>query len=255
MKTILQRSLLVLNLSLIISFVFAQAGTLDSSFGVNGKATISFNNPNGEYASTVGIQKDGKIITGGSIGGFSYNSDFALARFLSNGNPDSTFGLNGKVTTHFDYFFSSSYIVKILVQPDGKIIASGAAIVTSNNELFYVNYFTRLNTNGSIDTTFDPGTGPSSLVFATDVLADGKILIGGSFRSFNGVGKNRIARLTVSDVLPIKWLGISAAILPQNNVLVKYHILRAETITTKWKMTKTKITHCLLEFSERELHE
>lgn len=58
--------------------------------------------------------------------------------------------------------------------------------------------FTRLNNDGSVDTTFDPGTGPSSPVFAIEILPDGKLLIGGSFRSFNGVGKNRIARLTVS---------------------------------------------------------
>ena len=188
MKTVLRKLILALSLSLIISFVFAQAGTLDSSFGVNGKATISFNNPNGEYASTVGIQKDGKIITGGSIGSFSYNSDFALARFLSNGNPDSTFGLNGKVTTHFDYFFSSSYIVKILVQPDGKIIAGGWLFVGPGAPEYFA--LCRYLPNGNLDSSF--GVNGKSLAdlpadnyFYTMALQnDGKIIAGGKSSQF-----------------------------------------------------------------------
>lgn len=50
---------------------------------------------------------------------------------------------------------------------------------------------------GSLDTTFNPGTGPNEEcgIFCSALQTDGKIIIGGYFTSFNGLAKNRIARL------------------------------------------------------------
>jgi uncharacterized delta-60 repeat protein len=50
---------------------------------------------------------------------------------------------------------------------------------------------------GSLDTTFDPGSGvdPSESVFAIAWQPDGKILIGGDFSSFNGTSRKGIARV------------------------------------------------------------
>ena len=49
--------------------------------------------------------------------------------------------------------------------------------------------------DGTLDTTFNPGTGADNLVFASKIQPDGKIIIGGNFTSYNGTPRNRIARL------------------------------------------------------------
>jgi len=59
----------------------------------------------------------------------------------------------------------------------------------------------RLNADGSLDTGFDPGSGASSTVNAVAVQADGKVLIGGSFSSVNGVTRSRVARLNTDGSL------------------------------------------------------
>jgi hypothetical protein len=58
----------------------------------------------------------------------------------------------------------------------------------------------RFDTNGQIDPSFDPGDGPTGLVSAVAVQADGKVVIGGAFTSVagrgdlcgHGFGSNRI---------------------------------------------------------------
>ena len=58
-----------------------------------------------------------------------------------------------------------------------------------------------LGVDGTVDTSFNPGTGASSNVYASAVQADGKILIGGNFTTYNGVIANRIARLNTDGAL------------------------------------------------------
>jgi len=49
-----------------------------------------------------------------------------------------------------------------------------------------VNKLVRLNSDGSPDQTFDIGTGPDNLVTTIKVLSSGEMIIGGSFKNFNG---------------------------------------------------------------------
>src|SRR5205807_10068545 len=76
------------------------------------------------------------------------------------------------------------------VQPDGKILIGGFFTtvlgVTRNN-------IARLNTDGTLDTAFNPNA--NSDVYSIAVQADGKILAGGTFTSIGGQTRNRIARL------------------------------------------------------------
>jgi uncharacterized delta-60 repeat protein len=55
----------------------------------------------------------------------------------------------------------------------------------------------RVNSDGSVDTTFDPGVGPNLQVNAVAVQSDGKVLIGGGFTSIDGISWNPPARLRV----------------------------------------------------------
>src|SRR5213079_630832 len=55
------------------------------------------------------------------------------------------------------------------------------------------NNIARLNTDGTLDTAFNPNA--SDFVYSIAVQADGKILAGGSFTSIGGQTRNYIARL------------------------------------------------------------
>lgn len=94
---------------------------------------------------------------------------------------DPTFNVNGKY--HLDYGFQDN-LQTVAVQADGKIIAAGTALNTSFAGRLLV---TRINTNGTIDSSF--GTQGSVLIqdynesYAFDcfVKSDGKIVVIGSF--------------------------------------------------------------------------
>ncbi|MFN3402440.1 MAG: T9SS type A sorting domain-containing protein [Cytophagaceae bacterium] len=144
-------------------------GSIDDSFipDINQHSTLY----------TIAIQQDKKIIVGGN---FQLNG---MVRLNQNGSLDNTFsigsGFNGSV-------FS------IVVQPDKKIIAGGD-FTTFNGS--FKNRIIRLNPDGTIDDTFNVGSGANNNVKSIQIKSDGKILISGDFTSFNGIIKNRIVQL------------------------------------------------------------
>ena len=155
----------------------------------NGSLDTAFLNPGGfqigaqtNIFSTV-LQSDGKILIGGSF--FSYNgvSRNRIARLNTDGTLDTTFnpgtGANGT-------------IFSIAEQTDGKILIGGT--FTGFNGVSK-NRITRLNADGTPDTTFNPGTGANAMVYRIVPQTDGKILVTGEFTTFNGISKNRITRL------------------------------------------------------------
>ena len=99
---------------------FTSNGSLDPSFGLNGKA---FQDPDGfdEVIYDIQYQTDGKLLVSGKY----RDSDFLLRRYLADGSPDITFGSNGKVTTDFMNFDLAQYLRLYL---DGRILAVGSTI-------------------------------------------------------------------------------------------------------------------------------
>jgi uncharacterized delta-60 repeat protein len=75
-------------------------GSLDTSFGVNGKVTAGFFSSS-DLAYAVLTQPDGKIIAVGSARVWPFTHNIALARFNRDGSLDADFGLGGKVTTTY----------------------------------------------------------------------------------------------------------------------------------------------------------
>jgi uncharacterized delta-60 repeat protein len=136
-----------------------------------------------EWALSVVVQSDGKILAGGIF--TSYNGITAnyIIRLNSNGSVDNTFVYG----TGFD-----SDVQIITTQPNGKILAVGN--FTSYNGTA-ANRIIRLNSNGSVDNTFVYGSGFNDLVLSVVVQSDGKILAGGGFTSYNGTAANTIIRL------------------------------------------------------------
>ena len=133
----------------------------------------------------VALQPDGKII---AIGGFSsFNGSTNNARIVrvnSNGTTDPSFLVGSGP--------GSGSVNSIALQPDGKILVGGSF---SNFGGVPITRIVRLHSNGTVDTTFNPGGGPNNRPLAIAVQPDGKILIGGQFTSIDGVPRARIARL------------------------------------------------------------
>jgi uncharacterized delta-60 repeat protein len=94
-------------------------GALDSTFSGDGKLRNNFDG--NETARAVALQPDGKIVVAGTRT-TSQGDDFLLARYLPNGNLDTSFSGNGWVTTDLG---SNERAKGVAVQPDGKIVAAG----------------------------------------------------------------------------------------------------------------------------------
>ena len=85
----------------------------------------------------------------------------------------------------------------IATQPDGKVLIGGYFTLIDGVTR---RYFARLNANGSLDTSFEPGgtapyTGANYVVYSVATQPDGKVLIGGQIVQVNGVSRVGVARL------------------------------------------------------------
>jgi uncharacterized delta-60 repeat protein len=151
-------------------------GSVDNSF-VYG---TGFNN----IVNCISIQSNNYVLVGGNF--TSYNGTLAdrIIRLNSLGSVDVSFVYGTGISGGNVYF--------IEVQNDGKILLGGN--FTSYNGTG-ANGIIRLNSDGSIDGTFIYGTGFNNFVYAISVQSNGKILIGGSFTTYNGTGANNIIRL------------------------------------------------------------
>jgi uncharacterized delta-60 repeat protein len=167
-------------------------GTLDTSFGGDGKVTTDFTRRE-DAAYGVAIQADGKIVAAGDAGLRTGNSHFALARYSSDGTLDTSFGGDGKVTTQFTR--KDDPVSSLVIQSDGKIVVAGAAAWNGTNGNFAL---ARYNADGTLDTGFG-GDGKVTSDFggrrefanAIAVQTDGKLLAGGLVRFSKTAGRGR----------------------------------------------------------------
>ena len=128
-------------------------GTLDTTFGTDGKMRVDFGNQDMDIASDAALQPDGKIVAAGTtVFDFGVEQDFALTRFNSNGTVDTTFGTDGLLLIDFDSFAQSANAV--LIQPDGKIITVGYPNTELDDSDFLL---ARCNPDGSLDPSFGVG--------------------------------------------------------------------------------------------------
>ncbi|MEN3306408.1 MAG: hypothetical protein V7603_2610 [Micromonosporaceae bacterium] len=153
-------------------------GSLDRGFGVDGRVTTEFGDPDG--ANALVLQADGKLVAAGVKATFQGERlDFALARYNRDGTLDTGFGDHGKLTTDFGADDTARALV---VQADGKLVAAGNTVAATPP---YVNSFAlaRYNPNGTLDTSFGAGghvitTGPD-IANALVVQADGRLVAAG----------------------------------------------------------------------------
>lgn len=161
---------------------WADEGDLDPTFGDGGLVTTDFLGPNTDFGrDVVAVQADGKTVVVGSTRSLN-QTDFAIARYNSDGSLDATFGIDGTVTTDFGSFQDQALAVAI--QDDGKIVAAGYSWSGSPNHQDFA--IARYNYDGSLDSSF--GTGglvttdfnfTSELAQAVAIQADGQIVVAG----------------------------------------------------------------------------
>ena len=158
----------------------AQTSLLDPSFDPG-------TGPNG-IINALARQADGRVVVAGAFTDFNQSPRSRIARLNLNGSVDTSFdpgpGADDDINT-------------VAIQPDGRIVIAG--YFTSFRGISR-NGIARLNSDGSLDTSFDPGTGVEMLtvhpqVHALALKADGKIVIGGYFKTVNGASRDGIAQL------------------------------------------------------------
>jgi uncharacterized delta-60 repeat protein len=145
-------------------------GTIDNSFTRDGIPGLA-----------IALQPDGKILGVGSGG---------IKRANTNGTLDNTF--NAQFTGTWPFLFN------LVLQPDGKVIIVGLFDHVGGQVAYGV---ARLNADGSVDPTFNAGTGPDTTPQGLALQPDGKVLIGGGFKSFNGTAVNDLVRLNANGSL------------------------------------------------------
>jgi len=154
-------------------------GTIDATF-VKG---TGFNNG---QVYDLQLQSDGKIIAVGSWTlTYSGSSAIRIARINPSGSLDTTFNSG---TTGFS---ANQYSAQI--QNDGKIIVVGVSATYSGSAAQRIR---RINTNGTLDTTFNIGTaGLNNTTYEAKIQPDQKIVVLGAFTSYSGSAVNRIVRI------------------------------------------------------------
>jgi len=158
-------------------------GTLDATFNPGGAG------PNA-MVRALALQPDGRILIGGN--GATYNGVFrgTVTRLNADGTPDASF--NGSGTS------AGGVVESIAVQPDGKILIGGSFPTFNGVPRSRI---ARLNADGSLDATFNPGSGFNNTVLSIVVQPDGKILVGGAFTQYNGAPVGIIVRLNADGSL------------------------------------------------------
>ncbi|HEY5269835.1 MAG TPA: delta-60 repeat domain-containing protein [Anaerolineales bacterium] len=133
-------------------------GTLDDSFSLGADGTVN----------TLALQSDGKIVVGGYFEKMGGQTRYYIARLNPDGSLDTGFNPG-------NYDYGNYWSVNALaVQADGKIVVGGYFEKMGGQTRYYI---ARLNTDGSLDTTFNPQA-EGSTVYTLVLQADGKILVG-----------------------------------------------------------------------------
>lgn len=151
-------------------------GTLDNTFGVNGKVETDISVSVDEFYSLV-INGAGKMIASGASWNGS-STDVLVVRFNSDGTLDNTFSFDGVVET--DFAGGTDRGRDLVIQPDSRILVVGS-LFDGGDKLALVRY----HWDGTLDNTFGTNgkvstqLGTSSFLHNVDLQADGKILTAG----------------------------------------------------------------------------
>jgi uncharacterized delta-60 repeat protein len=202
-------------------------GTVDESF------TTQIAGGTVTSVSKLARQSDGRIIIAGGFTSVFGVPRAGLARLHSDGSLDETFlnGLSGA---------DGQTVAAILVQPDGQLVVAGH-FETFNGVARP--YLARLNQDGSLDETFlSSMAGPDFPARALALRPDGKLIVGGFFRAFNGLNQPGITRLNLDGSVDESFSSAASAlhggpnqiiIGPDEKILIGGCLRWAETLNAE----------------------
>jgi uncharacterized delta-60 repeat protein len=168
-----------------------QACTDIGRLNANGSLDTRFNPGAGAFVLSLAVQADGKILVGGSFNGLGGQTRNHIGRLNADGSLDSSFNPGAGASDPY-----SSSVGSLAVQADGKILVGGTFTNLGGQTR---NAIGRLNADGSLDTSFNPGADGGVNCLA--VQADGKILVGGTFEMLGGQPRNYVGRLNADGSL------------------------------------------------------
>lgn len=175
-------------------------GTVDASFqpvGTFGPQPSS----SGSAVHDLAIRSSGAVLAVGNFGTFNGDTHHNIIQFLADGTVDPDFntgsGASGGYHLRLD---------KVVSAPGGKVYIVGD--FTDYNGVFR-SRMARLNEDGSLDTTFDPGAGPTEgpvsagpiPITCAALQPDGRLMIGGWFTTIVTTPIQRLARILPTGVL------------------------------------------------------
>jgi uncharacterized delta-60 repeat protein len=139
-------------------------------------------------------QPDGRIIIVGNFTTYNGISRRRIARLHPDGNLDTGFDPG---------FGANDSVYALCLLPSGKIMIGGNFQIFDGMPRVRI---ARLNPDGSLDGSFDPGEGANGQVMAIALHVDGRLLIAGSFSKINGVDRGMMARIFANGQLDTSFL-------------------------------------------------
>lgn len=175
-------------------------GTADATFGNAGEQVIALSND--ATCCSILIQPDGKMLIAGHDGSFKTgNAALVIARINMDGRLDTSFSRNGIFTRKL--YQKNLACRKLLLQPDGNIIAAGQ-MTTTDYRLPASEFFAlRIHGNGMIDSSFavngmfSQRNSNSDNCYTAGLLPDGHVLLAGSSQ-FTGYMAASVLGLTAN---------------------------------------------------------
>ncbi len=175
------------------------AGALDREWNPDGVSTTTprFNATPGanNIVRAIAVQEDQKSVIVGDFTAYNSVPRNRIARINGDGSHDATFNPGTGADDSVD---ALAIYPSTGTANDGKILIGGGFTSVNNLQRGGV---ARLNVNGTLDSSFNPGSGANGGVRAVALQSDGKILIAGEFTQFNGVARHGVARLNANGSL------------------------------------------------------
>jgi uncharacterized delta-60 repeat protein len=154
-------------------------GSIDTTFATGTGFGTGFY----DAVYAIALDSSGKIYVGGNFTTYNGSTANYIIKLNTDGSVDTTFatgtGFNGSVNT-------------ITLDSSGKLYAGGGFTTYKGSS---TNYITKLNTDGSVDTTFATGTGFNNNIRTIALDSSGKVYVGGAFTTYKGSAANRIIKL------------------------------------------------------------
>jgi uncharacterized delta-60 repeat protein len=234
---------------------FYPDGTPDMTFGENGTVVTQIG-PSDDWCNCIAVQQDGKILAGGASETGPGSDDgcrFVLARYNQDGTPDTSFGVNGIVTTRIGQKYNVAHSVEI--QPDGMILLAGEA----NDSIFNDFAVARYHPDGSMDHSFgDLGIVRTEIspfydyVNSMKLQNDGEILLGGTAEDESMNNNFAMARYHPDGSLDVSFADQGIAITDIGNDYGMAMLI--DTLNAKILFTGSSTTGTLYDFTTLRFH-